>query len=681
MELNFNNEELVARMRNDPKFYLENFCKIKTKDRGLQKWTWNEAQKDIANTVAQNSRMIFGKSRQIGGSTVVTGLWYHFSIFNYGVNACLIGYNSELTKEFMEKVKIFYSTTPDKLKPTLEYNTKSEITFGQSKSKLFLLSASENVGKGWTLHRALCVSGNTVVYKFNKLDSIGAFPNLFTTKALEKDNPPDTLFPDGCSKQYTEDSFTPVFVKDIVPGDIIMNGEGFLSTVKKVVRRRNKKELLTIKTFNGLPVTVTSDHRILALGPDSEDRKSWHPAKDLTLQDYIGYPLLSPGFVPNISDYLVTPGMYWDRVESISNADFEYFVYDIVLDSEPHSFLTQGGVVHNCSELPYWDKAEEKMQSLESSVPIQGKLVIESTPGTLTDLFYRMFIAEDNGYAKREYGWWWVYSPEEANLIKKRMNDPLKFAQEYELAFASTGRNVFDMDLVGRHRKNQLKVGDEVILDEFGTRHLVYERPDRLRIFRPPEKNQTYVLSADVAEGLYGGDYSVATIFNRKTGEEVAFFRAHIPPDQFATLLNEWGRIYNEALVVPEVNGSGIAVVSALKLLYYPNLYYRPSKFESMQMSYSDKFGWRTTQLTRPLMLDDFRKAMREGSIVVHSKETIDELLTFIFDSNGDMRCEKGTHDDCIFSVAIALQGFKCLWVNNLDQINTENILPEHFVY
>lgn len=56
----------------DPKLYLERFCKIKTKQSGLQPFILNEAQKDLYNTLNKHNRVIILKARQIGFSTAVT---------------------------------------------------------------------------------------------------------------------------------------------------------------------------------------------------------------------------------------------------------------------------------------------------------------------------------------------------------------------------------------------------------------------------------------------------------------------------------------------------------------------------------------------------------------------------------------------------------------------------------
>lgn len=148
-------ENLISRIR-DTRYYLENFCKIKTKEKGLQPFVLNDAQKDLYNALERNKRVIILKSRQLGFSTAVTGYFYHKTITTPGTNTALIGYNSDMTAELLDKVKTFYRSTPDALKPTIQYNSKYEISFPKIDSKIIVLPSTENVGRGYTLNFCLC---------------------------------------------------------------------------------------------------------------------------------------------------------------------------------------------------------------------------------------------------------------------------------------------------------------------------------------------------------------------------------------------------------------------------------------------------------------------------------------------------------------------------------------------
>jgi hypothetical protein len=475
----------IAHLR-DPKWYLEHLCQIKGKKPGLMPFVLNEAQKDLFNILRKENRVIVLKARQIGFSTAICGYLYHKTITTPGTNTALIGYNSELASEFLDRIKLFLQTTPAALRPQVHYNSKFEISFPKIKSKIFILSG-ENVGRGYTLHNALV------------------------------------------------------------------------------------------------------------------------------------------------------------------------------------------------SELALWEKPEEKMLAIEAAVPPGGQLIIESTPRGVGNLYHRMWFGEDNGYYKKEYGWWWVYNQAEIDGIRKRVNDPMKFAQEYELEFLTSGRSVFEPDVTKRMRDDILVVGDEVI-DYEGHKRTVRMTDNGLRVYRDPFPGRNYIVGVDVAEGVTGGDFSTATILDRTSGEEVAFFRGHLPADKLAQRLNIWGRDYNDALMVVEINNHGLTTVTALRNLMYPTLYFRPSKFDTMGTSWTDRIGWKTSRVTRPLMIDDLADAMRSKLVTIHSKETLDEMLTFVYDGGNNMIAQHGFHDDCLFSLAIAYQGFKVMYSGRLEQVD-ERFIPQSDLY
>lgn len=473
----------------DPKFYLESFTKIKGKTPGLIPFILNEAQKDLFNALNANPRVIILKARQMGFSTAVTGYLYHKTITTPGTNTALIGYNSDLTAELLDKVKTFYRTTPAAIRPKIQYNSKYEISFPAIDSKILVLPSSENVGRGYTLHNVLA------------------------------------------------------------------------------------------------------------------------------------------------------------------------------------------------TELAFWDKAEEKMLAIENAVPKDGKIIIESTPNAIGNLYHRMWMA-DNGYVKKQYGWWWHYTEEEIELIRRRINNPMRFAQEYGLEFLSSGRPVFPSDLIKRARKGILKVGMTVKDPIDGFEYIVKENDDGVIIYSPPRPDRNYVIGADVAEGVTGGDSSVFTIFDRETGEEVAFWRGYMTPDKFGIFLDKIGREYNNALMVVEINNHGLTTVTALKNKQYPSIYFRPVvKMDTIGTSFSDRLGWKTTKVTRPLMIDDLREAMADGSFKIHTEKTLDEMLTFVFDDDGNMEAQSSFHDDCIFASAICFQGFKVLYKGKLEQIDETKHLPESTPY
>lgn len=373
---------------------------------------------------------------------------------------------------------------------------------------------------------------------------------------------------------------------------------------------------------------------------------------------------------------------YWAKIYKVSEIKEIADVYDISLNKAPYSFTTVNGVAHNClcTELSSWQDADEKMTTVEAAVPLSGKLVIESVPRGTGNKYHRMWMDQNNGYVKKKYGWWWGYTRSEIELIRKRY-DPMYFAQHYGLEFLASGRSAFDQIIISEQRLNILEVGAEVVLPD-GNKHIVYENNDNLRIYSPVMSDRTYVCGVDVSEGVAGGDYSVAVIWDRATGEEAAFYRGLIAPDIFGRKLVEWGKTYNNALMVVEMNSHGFTTMNTIKNLGYPSLYFRPTKLETFGTKFSDRLGWKTTKATRFFLIDDFKEALRDKSLTIRSKEIADEMETFVFDNNNDMTAQKGFFDDCIFAGAIGFQGFKMTTKHvDMDQLDYTNYWPRNFSY
>jgi len=80
-------------------------------------------------------------------------------------------------------------------------------------------------------------------------------------------------------------------------------------------------------------------------------------------------------------------------------------------------------------------------------------------------------------------------------------------------------------------------------------------------------------------------------------------------------------------------------------------------------------------------LIDDLAQAMRDKTLIIHSKEILDEMMTFVYDDNGNMVCLSGYFDDTIFATGIALQGFKVLFAGKLDQLDYSKHMPISFGY
>jgi len=229
-----------------------------------------------------------------------------------------------------------------------------------------------------------------------------------------------------------------------------------------------------------------------------------------------------------------------------------------------------------------------------------------------------------------------------------------QFRQEFPLtpeeAFISSGRPVFDVDKV-RGQIERLR-STPVLRGDIDSGGKFYESDRGLyKIFKKPVEGVGYAIGADVALGLETGDFSTMSVINLDM-EIVATYFGHTAPDIFGSEMVKLGSYYNKAVLAPEINGHGHAVMSKIKDLNYYNIYSREMNDEIADKE-TKKLGWLTSAKTKMKMLDEFVAAHRDDTIKIFDIELLQEMLTVFVDSDGDINLNG---KDRVVSACVALQ-------------------------
>jgi hypothetical protein len=344
------------------------------------------------------------------------------------------------------------------------------------------------------------------------------------------------------------------------------------------------------------------------------------------------------------------------------------------------------------SELAYYPNPEEIYLSA-SQAGTPKRVIIESTANGVGDFFYKMWnnsVAHQTNYADHFYGWnahdEYRAPPgtkveltteeeklmERFNLTREQMawrkakmsefTDESKFRQEYPLtpeeAFISSGNPVFNIDsLVWFKTQKGMIVNPEHEGNLVGVKPPAFEDNQNgyIRMFIKPKPRGQYVIGADTGEGKAGGDYSCAQVLDRKSLEQVAVFHGRLGPDLFARELFRLGTFYNNAMIAPENNSVGIAVCLELRDLYYPNIYIR-ERVGGYEDKLKAELGWRTDLKTKPIMVANTAKVIRDKQIFIHDEATLQELFSYQYDDSGAANATTGAHDDRVVALMIAIE-------------------------
>jgi hypothetical protein len=231
------------------------------------------------------------------------------------------------------------------------------------------------------------------------------------------------------------------------------------------------------------------------------------------------------------------------------------------------------------------------------------------------------------------------------------------FDQEYPespmVAFIATGQPAFDRHAL---KKQQANICPPIAVMGMEGTKLVERSRGELRIWKQPEADTEYVIGADTAEGIAGGDYAAAEILNCRTLEQVGSIHGTIPPYEFAHLLNATGRYFNKAILCVEVWPSGHRVQDHLiRELYYPRLHPWKGKPDHIRRTPAFLYGWATNVWSRPLMVGAGQRAINHNLITIHEDGLLEELTDFSKNDHGKYEAEVG-HDDRVMALLLALR-------------------------
>lgn len=178
---------------------------------------------------------------------------------------------------------------------------------------------------------------------------------------------------------------------------------------------------------------------------------------------------------------------------------------------------------------------------------------------------------------------------------------------------------------------------------------------DRLRMWEEPQKNEEYVIGIDPSEGV-GGDPAAMAAFKMRTGEQVFEWSGFLSPDKLAPVAADLGKKYNNALLVPEINGAGYATTAFLKL-YQDTRVWRRKEYDRHANTFTEKLGFRTTAATKPLLISRVSELINAGRLTLRSEAALSEMRTFVYTDDAkrySMGAETGYHDDRIIACALA---------------------------
>lgn len=223
---------------------------------------------------------------------------------------------------------------------------------------------------------------------------------------------------------------------------------------------------------------------------------------------------------------------------------------------------------------------------------------------------------------------------------KKELKDlfPQEFAEDEVECFIASGNCPFSADSINRI------LGDltPVIERNSGTG----EPENGLLRWRDPADGYSYIVFADLASTLHVSR-NAAEVFCFETGEQVAEWVGRCDALTYAAIIRQLGMLYNAATVAYENNLGEISATVAAALADYPNIFIDT-------IGGQKRFGWKTSEATRPMMIDLFSEALKSKPELFHSRRLAAEAKNC--EHNGRrVQAKKGGTDDTVLATGGAL--------------------------
>lgn len=255
-----------------------------------------------------------------------------------------------------------------------------------------------------------------------------------------------------------------------------------------------------------------------------------------------------------------------------------------------------------------------------------GSAILNSTPYGVGNFFHKQWVdatAGGNEFFPIKLDW--RMHPERDDEWYRIMSSalgPRRTAQEIDGDFLTSGNSVFDLtdikaieDSLSELEFYKIRMGGNLVE------------------VKPPKLGEKYYLGADIATGR-SRDYSAFSIMDRG-GEEVAFFKGKIAVGQFADLLMEEGKTYNQAVLAPESNDIGLSVTTKIQESGYPHLFYTTKFLKEKGEPRPKKSripGWYTDRKNRPIIIDELEEDIRNDRVIITNRFFVQEAYTFIYD-------------------------------------------------
>jgi hypothetical protein len=181
----------LMKCRDDPIYFIENYCYIVSLDRGLILFSLYDCQKEKVDVIMNNRKVILMEGRQQGKTITSAACILHYTIFNSNKTVAILANKSTAAREVLSRYQIMYENLPLWMQQGIKTWNKGDVEL-ENGSKVFTSATSTSGIRGksvnWLYIDEAAIIPNNVAEEF----FTSTYPTIMageTTKVLLTSTP------------------------------------------------------------------------------------------------------------------------------------------------------------------------------------------------------------------------------------------------------------------------------------------------------------------------------------------------------------------------------------------------------------------------------------------------------------------------------------------------------------
>ena len=181
----------LMRCKEDPQYFIENYCYIVSLDKGLILFKLYDCQREKVDTIMNNRKVILMEGRQQGKTITSAACILHYTIFNSNKTVAILANKSTAAREVLNRYQIMYENLPLWMQQGIKTWNKGDVEL-ENGSKVFTSATSTSGIRGksvnWLYIDEAAIIPNNVAEEF----FTSTYPTIMageTTKVLLTSTP------------------------------------------------------------------------------------------------------------------------------------------------------------------------------------------------------------------------------------------------------------------------------------------------------------------------------------------------------------------------------------------------------------------------------------------------------------------------------------------------------------